>query len=147
MTERPRSGFTILELMIVVAIIAIVAAVAIPSLLNSRKAANEARAIGSLKTIHAAFEQYRLRFGTYGRLGNLQSAGYIDGFDIIAPARLLSGGYYFNEHFTSDPNRYRIRANPDAKGIDGDRYFALWSNGVIRFSSTGLVSGSDSPLD
>ncbi|MEM7236139.1 MAG: prepilin-type N-terminal cleavage/methylation domain-containing protein, partial [Planctomycetota bacterium] len=125
-------GFTILELMIVVAIIAIVAAVAIPSLLNSRKAANEAGAIGGLKAIHAGNEQYRIRFGAYGQLDSLQNSGFIDGFDVVTATRLYRGGYFFNGVFVTGRSRYRVRANPDEQGVDGDRYFALWSNGVIR---------------
>ena len=76
---RREEGFTLIELMIVVAIIAIIAAIAIPSLLNARKAGNEASAISSLRTLTTVNEQYRTRFQNYaGDLSDLNDEGYID---------------------------------------------------------------------
>ncbi|HOD51226.1 MAG TPA: prepilin-type N-terminal cleavage/methylation domain-containing protein, partial [Candidatus Hydrogenedentes bacterium] len=87
-------GFTLIELMIVVAIIAIIAAIAIPSLLRSRMSANEAGAIGSLRTISAGEVSFQAACyqdangdgtGDYGTLAQLLSPdavagvpGYID---------------------------------------------------------------------
>ena len=72
-------GFTLIELMIVVAIIAIVAAIAIPSLLNSRKASNEASAVGSLRALVTVTHQYNLRFRSFpSSLTDLQTLNYID---------------------------------------------------------------------
>ena len=69
------TGFTLVELMIVVAVIAIIASLAIPALLNSRIAANEASAIASLRTISTLNERYRVRFTTYaGSLNNLSTS-------------------------------------------------------------------------
>ena len=58
-------GFTLIELMIVVAVIAIIAAVAIPSLLDARIAANEASAISSIRTLRTAVEMYDARTGEF----------------------------------------------------------------------------------
>src|SRR5687767_153492 len=77
---KKEQGFTLIELMIVVAIIAIIAAIAIPSLLNARKAGNEASAISSMRTLCTVNQQYRTRFQMYaGSLANLSAANYIDG--------------------------------------------------------------------
>ena len=56
---KRRHGFTLIELMIVVAIIAIIASIAIPSLMQSQKSANETSAIGSLKNIFSAEAVWR----------------------------------------------------------------------------------------
>lgn len=56
---KMNKAFTLIELMIVVAIIAIIAAIAIPNLLESKKAANETNAVGSLKAVASGYEIYK----------------------------------------------------------------------------------------
>lgn len=57
--KRKESGFTLIELMIVIAIIAIIASIAIPNLMSSRMSANEAAAIATLRNLHSAQDQYQ----------------------------------------------------------------------------------------
>jgi len=79
---RKQSGFSLIELLIVVAIILIIAAIAIPNLLRARMSANEASAVGSLKTINSAQVTYSVMYpdlgyaDTLGKLG--QSANPMD---------------------------------------------------------------------
>ncbi len=63
---RRQKGFSLIELLIVVAIILIIAAFAIPNLLRSRMAANEASAVSSIRTINAAMITYSLSYPTVG---------------------------------------------------------------------------------
>jgi len=139
---RKQEGFTLIELMIVVAIIAIIAAIAIPSLLNARKAGNEASAISSLRTLTTVNEQYRTRFQTFaGSLANLSATNYIDG---VLGAGSKSG---FGFSYSAGSTTWFTTASPDVLGTDGDRYFFVDQTGIIRFSSTGTATSASDPID
>src|SRR6476619_7532473 len=97
---KNQKGFSLVELLVVVIIIAIVAAIAIPNLLASRRSANEASAISSLRTIHSAEATYQATQGNntnYGDLAALRAATSPDPNGLIDTA-LGSGsksGYTF----------------------------------------------------
>src|SRR5437762_8521469 len=85
-------GFSLLELLIVVAIILIIATIAIPSLLRSRQAANETSAVANLRNLNTAEVGYSsTHAGVFGSVQDLITAGLLDnryltvmsGYDIV----------------------------------------------------------------
>jgi len=138
-----KQGFTLIELMIVVAIIAIIAAIAIPSLLNARKAGNEASAISSLRTLTTVNEQYRTRFQAYSAgLANLQTEGYID--NVLGGA--AKSGYAFT-YASAGANVWTCAADAQTQGTTGDRHFFVDQSGVIRFDPAAAASAASPPID
>tara|TARA_Y100000758_G_scaffold270275_1_gene212181 strand:- start:109 stop:570 length:462 start_codon:yes stop_codon:yes gene_type:complete len=139
---RREEGFTLIELMIVVAIIAIIAAIAIPSLLNARKAGNEASAISSLRTLTTVNEQYRTRFQNYSNdLSDLNDEGYID--SVLGAGQ--KSGYTFEYRMSN--GTWTCGASPVSEGNDGDRHFFVDQSGIIRFNATSEANASSNPID
>jgi type IV pilus assembly protein PilA len=134
-------AFTLIELMIVVAILAIIIAVAIPSLVNARIAANEGSAISSLKTILTSNEQYNTRYHEYAEfLSDLGDTGYID--SLLAAG--TKSGYVFN--YVGNINDWNIVAAPEISGQTGHRSFYVDQSGVIRWEPSGIANAASPAL-
>ena len=144
-------GFSLIELLIVVAIILIIAAIAIPNLLRARISANEASAVASVKTINTAQISYNSSYPTVGFANSLSALG---GTSCAPPTptgaclidtQLASGsksGYTFTltGSGTNPVSAYQIIATPTVPNQTGTRYFCSFADGVVRYSTTAITA-------
>ena len=129
-------GFSLIELIVVIAIIFVLLAIAIPNAMNVRRNTLEAIVMREIQTIHQAQVQYMSQFGKYAggleELGPPKSGSEGPRAANLIPASLASGekdGYLFTLKET--PEGYVINANPKVFGSTGRRTFYLDQNGVI----------------
>jgi prepilin-type N-terminal cleavage/methylation domain-containing protein len=137
-----QQGFSLIELLIVITVIAIIAAIAVPNLLKSRAAANEASAIASVRIITTAQITFAATSG-----GGSYAAGLTElvSEDLIDSA--LGGGSKDGYLFTTvgSDTSFTVNADPITEGRTGTRHFFSDETGVIRYSASGQA-GSASPV-
>jgi type IV pilus assembly protein PilA len=152
-------GFSLIELLIVVAIILIIAAIAIPDLLRSRVSANQASAVGSLHAISTAEVNYSSTYGTGfspdlasldgpGGASSASDAGLID--SILGTG--VKSAYTFS--YQPQPSgsiplypAYTLTAQPTVGcGTGNGNCYFTDSTGVIRFNASAVASSADSPI-
>lgn len=148
---RNRKGFSLIELLIVVAIILIIVAVAVPSFLRSRIAANESAAVASLRTLNTAEMSYDSAYPTVGYASTLTALG---GTSCTPPnstsaclidTALATGqrsGYSFTlTNVSGTPSgTYNAIAAPIMWNYSGMRYFCSYEDAVIRVSMTAITT-------
>jgi type IV pilus assembly protein PilA len=158
---RKQKGFSLIELLIVVAIILIIAAIAIPNLLRARIAANESSAASSLRTVNSAEVSYTTAYPTVGYSGTLSVLGNPGGATPCAPtstnaclidqslaaATAVPGksGFLVSQVGIADPNQatlnttYQAGAAPITWNTSGVKAFCTTEDGVIRvdYGNTG----------
>jgi len=154
MKKRKQKGFSLIELLIVVAIILIIAAIAIPNLLASRMAANESAAAQDMRTIMTAEVTYTTQYniGFAAALADLAGTGAVTSTSAQLIDSSLGAGTKTGYSFVYVPtyqdaaghyNGFTVNANPQIPGSSGRRYFYIDQTGVIRVNYTAAATVSD----
>ncbi len=158
------NGFTLIELMIVIAIIAIIVVIAVPNLARSRMNSNEASAVGGMRTISTGQTGYQAAafkdndgdgVGDYGSLAELANPDGTGATPAFIDAILGNGqkhGYIYTVNVVLGTGNvspaYTCTGVPTAPGKTGYRQFFVDESGVIRFTGDGsVVSASSPPLE
>ena len=159
---RKQKGFSLIELLIVVAIILIIAAIAIPNLIRARMSANESSAVGSVRSINTAEISYNAAYPAQGFTANLSYLGgaapctpstssgcFIDSV-LSAANPATKSGYTFQVGAGAcaagtPQNCYAISANPATANQTGVRSFCSYEDAVVRYVTGGGIAAGTCP--
>jgi type IV pilus assembly protein PilA len=148
---RKQKGFSLIELLIVVAIILIIAAIAIPNLLRARMAANESSAVASVRTINTGEVTYNSSYPTVGYAATLAALGPSAAAGACVPASATAclidsvlalgtkSGYVFTGTAAGGPptNTYYWAGIPSSPNQSGVRSFCSFEDAVVRVQPGG----------
>jgi len=164
---RKQKGFSLIELLIVVAIILIIAAIAIPNLLRARIAANESSAVSSIRTINTAEISYQSTYPTAGYASTMAQLGPTGNGVCAKPVQATAclidyavsnataaasakSGYYFalGVGGSGDTNSYEVAGSAAVFNQTGVRNFCSIEDGVVRYDNSGsstLITAANCP--
>lgn len=143
MRKNTRSGFTLMEIMIVVGIVTVLLTLAVPNFIRSRVIGNETAALANCRAINNGCQLYHVNQETYPEsLSELiepaSNPPYIDA--VLASGR--KQGYEFVYEFV-DSGHFALNANPTSAGFLKGRYFYMDESGVVRANSDGPAGPED----
>jgi len=155
--HRSQTGFSLIELLIVVGIILVIMAIAIPELMNARMSANEAAAVTNIRSIVTSELAYSMEYnmGFSTALGQLGGTGMAPSSAnaLLIDSVLATGtktGYQYQYAVTATaggfPVGFSINGNPIAHNFTGRRYYYSDQAAVIYVNYNAPASASDPPL-
>jgi type IV pilus assembly protein PilA len=163
---KRQKGFSLIELLIVVAIILIIAAIAIPNFMRSKMAANEASAVSSMRVINTAEITYASAYSSIGYSATLSNLGgaaavcsvatgatqtsacLIDNVLALASSipKAKSGYYFLYSPVGNAGTAYTVQGPPAIPGVSGGRYFYTDQTNVIRYGLSSQPDQNSSPI-
>lgn len=155
---RSQGGFSLIELLVVVAVILIIAAIAIPNYISAKMRANESAAVQNTRSIASSELVYSTTYGAGFTTALAQlvedpagvdqnHAGMID--QVLAGG--TKGGYSYTYTVTAtdsagNPSEYSLTVSPLVPGSTGQKYFYVDQSGVIRYNLTTTAGPNDSSI-
>jgi len=153
--NRSSQGFSLIELLIVVAVILVIAAIAVPNFLRSKMRANEASAVANLRNIDTAEVVYSTTYGigyspsltTLGGNPTVPDATQAGLIDSVLSSGAKSGYTYTFAVTSTDASGnvegYSVNADPTLAGTTGDNHFYSDQTAIIRVNTGGVASPTD----
>ncbi len=144
---RNAGGFSLIELLIVVAIIAIIVAIAVPNFMSARRSAQSSSMIGDLRVIHTAETAYYTGPGksSYGDFNELEGNRFLPTNFSIGSTSYRRHGYNGNLNLGNSKATFFVQTQHSSFSALSPSYY-INETGTIRFNINGLATASDLPI-